>query len=126
VSSINGVVLVLLIIATLLVLLLGMVVAWTLRKVERVQESMGKLIAELERTSAELKKVTAEANAEVSRANATLGTARSLSHTVDTATQFAYKAVANPLVKTLAVSAGTGSAFKKWRSREGKSRGRER
>lgn len=60
----------------------------------------------------------AQANAELERVGVLLGTAESISTTVDSASRLAYLAFSNPVVKTLAFSAGTARAARRLRGRD--------
>jgi hypothetical protein len=63
-----------------------------------------------------------QANAELERVDGLLGTAESISTTLDSASRLAYLAFSNPVIKALAVGAGTGRAarrFRRSRSAEG-------
>ncbi len=58
-----------------------------------------------------------QANAELVKLDTVLDTAESISTTVDTASRFAYGAVANPLVKAMSTGTGVLRAFKGFRGR---------
>jgi len=67
-----------------------------------------------------------QANAELERVDALLGTAESISTTVDSASRLAYLAFSNPVIKALALGAGTSRAVKRFRRSNGDSRGDSR
>jgi Bacterial protein of unknown function (DUF948) len=60
-----------------------------------------------------------QANAELERVDGLLGTAESISTTVDSASRLAYLAFSNPVIKALALGAGTSRAVKRFRRSNG-------
>jgi uncharacterized protein YoxC len=60
-----------------------------------------------------------QANAELERVDTLLGTAESISATVDSASRLAYLALSNPVIKVMAVGAGTARAARRFRRPKG-------
>jgi hypothetical protein len=58
----------------------------------------------------EMRDTVRQANAELERVDHLLGTAESISATVDSASHLAYLAFSNPVIKVMALSAGTAKA----------------
>jgi len=58
----------------------------------------------------EMRDTVKQANAELERVDHLLGTAESISATVDSASHLAYLAFSNPIIKVMAVGAGTAKA----------------
>lgn len=56
-----------------------------------------------------------QANAELTRVDHLLGTAESISETLDSASRLAYLAFSNPVVKAMALAAGTSRAARRLR-----------
>jgi uncharacterized protein YoxC len=65
----------------------------------------------------ELRTTVVKANAELDRVDGLLGSAESISGTVDSASRLAYLAFANPVVKLMALGAGTARAARRLRRR---------
>jgi biopolymer transport protein ExbB/TolQ len=64
-------------------------------------------------------RVVEEAATEMARVGDVLGSAESVTATVDSASRFAYRAFANPVVKVLAFGTGAGAALRRLVGRSG-------
>lgn len=64
----------------------------------------------------ELRVAVADTEVEVERLDALLGAAESITTTVDSASKLAYRAVSNPVIKTVAFASGTSRAAKRLRN----------
>jgi hypothetical protein len=60
-----------------------------------------------------------QANADLQRVDGLLERAESISGTVDSASRLAYLAFSNPVVKALAIGAGTSRAIRRFRRNDG-------
>ena len=76
--------------------------------VEQLRRETLPVVSELHRT-------VTTANVELERLGGLLETAQSVSATVDSASHLLYLAVSNPLIKAMAVAAGTAKAAKAFR-----------
>jgi hypothetical protein len=61
---------------------------------------------------AEMRDTVRQANAELERVDSLLGTAEQIGATVDSASHLAYLAFSNPIIKAMALGAGTAKAAK--------------
>jgi hypothetical protein len=81
------------------------------------------LVADLQRETVplvrEARVVVDQASTEMVRVADVLGSAESVSATVDSASRLAYRAFANPVVRVLAFSTGTGAALRRLFGRGG-------
>jgi hypothetical protein len=68
---------------------------------------------------AEVRDAVAQANAELGRVDGLLVTAENITNTVDSASRLAYAAFSNPVIKTVALTTGTGRAWRRLRHRDG-------
>ena len=64
---------------------------------------------------ADLRRTVAGAEAELDRVDRVLGTAENVGATVDSASRLAYRAISNPVIKTMALASGTGRAARRLR-----------
>ncbi len=104
---------------------LGVVVAVALlvflvsvtRTLQAVRASVEELRRETLPILGELRTTVGSANAELVRVDTLLTSAESISSTVDSASRLAYLAFSNPVIKTLAVGAGTARAARRFRRR---------
>ncbi len=91
------------------------------RAADELRQKSLALVAELERTvaraDAEMDKTVARADAEMDRVDDLIGSAERLTDTVGSASQMAYSAVANPVIKVMALGAGTARASERIRRR---------
>ena len=93
------------------VLLVFLVVAIN-RTLTTVRLSVEELRRETLPVVDDLHRTVTTANAELVRLDALLDSATSVSHTVDSASHLAYLALSNPLIKGMALAAGTTRAVK--------------
>lgn len=93
-------------------------VASLARAARQLRAAAARLDAEAAALVAELRVVVADTDAEVDRLDALLSSAESITGTVDAASKLAYRAVANPVIKTMALASGTSRAAKHLRGVE--------
>lgn len=63
----------------------------------------------------ELQRVVTQANTDLERLDTLLDSATSVTNTVDSASQLAYLAFSNPVIKAIALATGTGRALRAFR-----------
>ena len=101
------------------VLVLGLLVA--LVSLVGTLRALRETADELRRTAvplvADLRTTVLQANAELGRVDGLLVTAESIGTTVDSASRLAYLAFSNPVVKVMALAAGTARASRRFRGR---------
>lgn len=89
--------------------------------VNRTLTTMRLSIEELRRETLpvvkDVQRTVAQANVELERVDGLLDSAQSVSLTVDSASRLAYLAFSNPIIKVLALGAGTGRAARALRRR---------
>lgn len=90
-----------------------------LRAVRELREAVEQLRGETRLVVADLQHAAEVADAELARVDALLDTAESVAGTADSASRLAYLAFANPVIKTMALAAGTGRAVRTLRARNG-------
>ena len=90
-------------------------VASLARAARRLRRAADKLDQEATLLIEELRTTVARTDREVDRLDAVLASAESISGTVDAASRLAYRAVSNPVVKTMAFATGTSRAAKRLR-----------
>jgi uncharacterized protein YoxC len=66
----------------------------------------------------DLRATVEQANAELARVDGVLERAESIGSTVDSASRLAYLAFGNPVIKAMAIAAGTGRAARRLRRRD--------
>ena len=66
----------------------------------------------------ELQRTVTQANTDLERLDALLDSATSVTNTVDSASQLAYLAFSNPVIKAIAFATGTGRAVRAFRRRD--------
>ncbi|MDQ4097650.1 MAG: DUF948 domain-containing protein [Actinomycetota bacterium] len=66
----------------------------------------------------DLRNTVEQANAELARVDGVLERAESIGTTVDSASRLAYLAFGNPVIKAMALAAGTGRAARRLRRRD--------
>lgn len=66
----------------------------------------------------ELQRTVTQANSDLERLDGLLDSATSVTNTVDSATQLAYLALSNPVIKAIAFATGTGRALRAFRRRD--------
>ena len=89
----------------------------TLAEVRRTLRSLRKTLEEVSAGALvaieELRLSTREARFEIDRVDALVSTAESLTGTVDSASKLAYRTLSNPVVKAVALGAGTKRAIQR-------------
>ncbi len=103
--------------STVAVLVLLWAVAALTRTVKALSASIEAFQQEAVPAVAELRSTVRTAGGELERVDALLERAESISATVDAGSRLAYLAFSNPVIKTLAFTAGTGRAVRRFRSR---------
>lgn len=101
------------------VLVLGLIIALvsligTLRTLRDTADELRRTTVPL---VSDMRETVATASAELERVDGLLVTAESISTTVDSASRLAYLAFSNPLVKAMAIGAGTARAARTLRRR---------
>jgi hypothetical protein len=66
----------------------------------------------------ELQRTVTQANSDLERLDTLLDSATSVTNTVDSASQLAYLAFSNPVIKAIAFATGTGRALRAFRRRD--------
>jgi hypothetical protein len=66
----------------------------------------------------DLQRTVTQANTDLERLDTLLDSATSVTNTVDSASQLAYLAFSNPVIKAVAFAAGTGRALRAFRRRD--------
>ena len=66
---------------------------------------------------AEMRTTVDQANAELGRVDELIGRAESIGGTLDSASRLAYLAFSNPVIKVMALGAGTSRAARRFRGR---------
>ncbi|HVX16948.1 MAG TPA: hypothetical protein VHA73_02860 [Acidimicrobiales bacterium] len=89
-----------------------------LRAARRLRAAAERLDRHAEELVAALGDTVAGADAQVDRLDAVLSSAESITGTVDAASRLAYRAVSNPVIKTMALASGTSRAAKRLRGTE--------
>jgi len=84
-----------------------------------LRETVEQLRRETLPVVANMQSTVNQANAELERVDTLLGTAESISATVDSASRLAYLALSNPVIKVMAVGAGTARAARRFRRGSG-------
>jgi len=95
------------------VVVLAVVVRVQLRQVQRLQAAIDALRDELVPLAGRARVVVDQAATELERVGDVLGSAEAVSATVDSASRLAYRAFANPAVKTVAYASGVGGALRR-------------
>jgi hypothetical protein len=95
---------------------------WAVGSLLRAARRLGRAADQLDEQAAllveELRATVARTDLEVDRLDAVLSSAESITGTVDAASKLAYRAVSNPVVKTMAFATGTSRAAKRLRGIE--------
>ena len=87
------------------------------RTVNELRRTMEVIREDAVPVMAELRGTVRNANAELERVHELLGTAENVSATVDSASKLAYTALSNPVIKGMALVAGTRGAARRFRLR---------
>ena len=100
------------IVSVVAVVLLAFAIASLTRTLRAMREAVEMLHRETLPAVTEMRQTVRQANQELERIDSLLGTAESISATVDSASHLAYLAFSNPVIKVMAVGAGTAKAAK--------------
>lgn len=97
------------------VVLLALVLVSLTKTLKVVRSTVELLRTETVPVVTELGEAVRHANLEIERLGGVLGTAESIGGTVDSASRLAYLAFSNPLIKGMALAAGTSRAARRFR-----------
>ena len=97
------------------VVLLVMALQSLRRTMRAVRDSVEQIRTETIPVMVELRDTVRQATNDLERVDGLLGTAESISGTVDSASRLAYLAFSNPMIKAMALAAGTGRAARRMR-----------
>ena len=92
------------------VVLLAFALVSLTRPLRALRQAVDELRTQAVPAVTEMRDTVKQANAELERVDHLLGTAESISATVDSASHLAYLAFSNPIIKVMAVGAGTARA----------------
>ena len=98
------------IVSVVAVVLLALAIVSLTRTMRAMREAIDDLRKETLPAVGEMRDTVRQANQELERIDTLLGTAESISATVDSASHLAYLAFSNPVIKVMAVGAGTAKA----------------
>lgn len=102
--------------ATLALCAMLAILCWSLlRSARELREATAEFRASAHAHLAELESISRSARHEVHRVDDLITTAESIGHTVDAASQLTYRALSNPVIKTMALAAGTQRAARRLR-----------
>jgi len=104
-------------IATVVILILLAALWSALRATRRLRSAADELSVQARAVIDELQGTVAHAAAELERVDDLIGSAERLTDTVGSASRLAYGAVANPVIKVIALGAGTARASRQLRGR---------
>lgn len=108
-------------IASLAALVLAVGFLFALASLSRTLRSVRAAVEEVRREAVpllgQLRTAVDQANAELVRVDAVIERAESIGSTVDSASRLAYLAFGNPVIKLMAVAAGTGRVARRLRRR---------
>ena len=100
------------IVSVVAVVLLALAIVSLTRTMRAMRQAIDELHRETVPAVTEMRATVRQANQELERLDSLLGTAESISATVDSASHLAYLAFSNPVIKVMAVGAGTAKAAK--------------
>ncbi|MBV6507057.1 MAG: hypothetical protein JJLCMIEE_00094 [Acidimicrobiales bacterium] len=102
--------------ATLVLAAVLAVLCWSLLRAAReLRHATAEFRLQARAHLAELAAISSSARDEVHRVDDLITTAESIGHTVDAASQLTYRALSNPVIKTMALAAGTQRAARRLR-----------
>jgi hypothetical protein len=116
-GSYSSVALMVTVVATVVVLALVIALWSALRAARQLRHQADELRVQAGLVLAELDRTVAHASADLDRVDDLIGSAERLSDTVGSASRLAYGAVANPVIKVMALGAGTARASERLRAR---------
>ncbi len=100
------------IVSVVAVVLLALAIASLTRTMRAMREAVDELRSQAVPAVTEMRDTVRQANAELERVDSLLGTAEQIGATVDSASHLAYLAFSNPVIKVMALGAGTAKAAK--------------
>jgi hypothetical protein len=92
------------------VVLLALAIVSLTRTLRSMRDAVDELRREAVPAVVEMRETVRQANTELERVDSLLGTAEQIGATVDSASHLAYLAFSNPVIKVMALSAGTAKA----------------
>ena len=92
------------------VVLLALAIVSLTRTLRSMRDAVDELRREAVPAVTEMREAVRQANAELERVDSLLGTAEQIGATVDSASHLAYLAFSNPVIKVMALGAGTAKA----------------
>ena len=112
-TDLAAIVIVLLAIAGIIIMLS----MWQLirQTMTHVEETMERFVDDAEPLIAELREASERTVVDLAKAEQLLDTAQAITGTADSASKLAYLAVANPVIKTVALASGTAEAARRIR-----------
>lgn len=109
------------VVASVAAALVAVGVLFALSSLSRTLRSVRAAVEELRRETVpllgDLRATVSQANSELARVDEVLGRAESIGGTVDAASRLAYLAFANPVIKAMALGAGTTRTARRLRRR---------
>lgn len=110
------------IVAAVAAVFLSLGLLFALSSLTRTLRTVRGAVEELRREAVpllgDLRNTVEQANAELARVDGVLERAESIGTTVDSASRLAYLAFGNPVIKAMALAAGTGRAARRLRRRD--------
>ena len=110
------------IVAAVAAVFLSLGLLFALSSLTRTLRTVRGAVEELRRETlpllGDLRNTVEQANAELARVDGVLERAESIGTTVDSASRLAYLAFGNPVIKAMALAAGTGRAARRLRRRD--------
>jgi hypothetical protein len=94
------------------VVLLALAIVSLTKTLRAMREAIDELRSQAVPAVNEMRDTVRQANAELERVDSLLGTAEQIGATVDSASHLAYLAFSNPVIKVMALGAGTAKAAK--------------
>ena len=94
------------------VVLLALALVSLTKTLRAMRQAVDELRAQAIPAVTEMRDTVRQANAELERVDSLLGTAEQIGATVDSASHLAYLAFSNPVIKAMALGAGTAKAAK--------------
>jgi hypothetical protein len=100
------------IVSVVAVVLLTLAIGSLTKTLRAMREAVDELRRQAVPAVTEMRDTVRQANAELERVDSLLGTAEQIGATVDSASHLAYLAFSNPVIKVMALGAGTAKAAK--------------
>lgn len=112
------------VVATLVVVALVVATVLVVRSARALRQAAEHLSTRTARLIDDVGSTVTRAGAELERVEDLVGSAETITETVGAASQLAYLALANPLIKVLALGRGTSRATRRWRRERTRARRR--